>query len=464
MIGGDAVLPRKKASNAAAIESIDYAQCPAKTWLREDGKTQLGRTVIEHCQIVGEVARAMIARYPQTLQARLFPDDAAFAAASHDIGKVSPFFVEKLLRACSPEHQTLATLGVNPALEKDWGGHAGVSQVAAAAMNAPEWVPQILGQHHGFTPPLSGRRADAEVFGGVAWQEQRDALVKDLKQRLKMDWPEIASVEQARLVAGLTSVADWIGSGRFFENPNQPWQASIAQALDDAGFIQPRYRAGLSFSQVFGFDPRPAQVQLIDAAQSPGVYVLEAPMGMGKTEAALYVAYQMLEKGEASGVYFALPTQLTSNKIYQRFNDFLSAVLHPDDTHRALLLHGSAWLLDTEMGEEGRPGGAWFNHAKRGLLAPFAVGTIDQALMAAMHVKHGFVRAFGLAGKVVILDEVHSYDAYTGTLLDALVHLLRRLHCTVIMTLPLFRVALNPRFTRPFYAVPRTSAARTASG
>ena len=32
------------------------------------------------------------------------------------------------------------------------------------------------------------------------------------------------------------------------------------------------------------------------------------------------------------------------------------------------------------------------------------------------------------------------------------------------VTLPLFRVALNPRFTRPFYAVPRTSAARTASG
>ena len=85
------------------------------------------------------------------------------------------------------------------------------------------------------------------------------------------------------------------------------------------------------------------------------------------------------------------------------------------------------------MGEEGRPGGAWFHQAKRGLLAPFAVGTIDQALMAAMNVKHGFVRAFGLAGKVVILDEVHTYDAYTGTLLDALVALLRSLHCTVII-------------------------------
>src|SRR5699024_8978545 len=79
------------------------------------------------------------------------------------------------------------------------------------------------------------------------------------------------------------------------------------------------------------------------------------------------------------------------------------------------------------------PGGAWFHHAKRGLLAPFAVGTIDQALMAAMNVKHGFVRAFGLAGKVVILDEVHTYDAYTGTLLNALINLLRTLYCTVII-------------------------------
>ena len=61
------------------------------------------------------------------------------------------------------------------------------------------------------------------------------------------------------------------------------------------------------------------------------------------------------------------------------------------------------------------------------------MGTIDQALMAVMNVKHGFVRTFGLAGKVVILDEVHSYDAYTGTILDELVQSLRQLHCTVII-------------------------------
>jgi CRISPR-associated endonuclease/helicase Cas3 len=97
------------------------------------------------------------------------------------------------------------------------------------------------------------------------------------------------------------------------------------------------------------------------------------------------------------------------------------------------LLHSNAWLKEIELGEDGGPGGNWFSTGKRGILAPFAVGTVDQALMAVMNVKHGFVRAFGLAGKVVILDEVHSYDSYTGTILDKLVETLRGLQCTVII-------------------------------
>ncbi|WP_190295858.1 hypothetical protein [Klebsiella quasipneumoniae] len=42
-----------------------------------------------------------------------------------------------------------------------------------------------------------------------------------LKADLVADWPAFNSVAQARVVAGLTSVADWIGSGEFFENPDQ---------------------------------------------------------------------------------------------------------------------------------------------------------------------------------------------------------------------------------------------------
>lgn len=422
-------MPIRRSVPAMDIVVRDYQHCPAKTYTRPDGVVVPGRTVVEHCQIVGEVARALMARYPPRLAQALLPVGSALAAGSHDTGKVSPTFFNKLMKAC----QLPGIPDFPPEIERLWGGHAGVSQAALKAMNVPRWIPEIAGQHHGFSPNLGARHAEAEQFGGAAWQAQRVALVDELKARLAMDWPRPVSVAQARVIAGLTSVSDWIGSGRHFENPDSPWQPNIERALDESGFVPPVYRSGLSFEDIFDFSARPAQRQLIDAAMTAGVYTLEAPMGLGKTEAALYAAYRLLEQGQACGVYFALPTQLTSNKIHERFNQFLDRVLGVDCPQRALLLHANAWLVETEMGEEGRPGGAWFHHAKRGLLAPFAVGTIDQALMAAMHVKHGFVRAFGLAGKVVILDEVHTYDAYTSTLLDALVKLLRELHCTVII-------------------------------
>lgn len=420
---------------------IPFDQCPAKTCQRDNGVTEPGRSVVEHCRIVGEVARELIRRLPEELASQLFPPGSALIAAAHDIGKVSPTFVEKLRRACVPAIELKFQPSIDPGLEREWGGHAGVSQLAARQLQLPRYIPEILGQHHGFSPPVAGKRADDPAFGGTAWQQEREALVAELQRQLGEGWPQVADVAQARVLAGLTSVADWIGSGEYFEDPSRPWQPAITEAVDKAGFIPPVYNSGLSFTDLFGFAPRDTQQALIKAVTGPGVYVLEAPMGVGKTEAALYSAYRQLTNGNATGIYFALPTQLTSNKIFERFNEFLQGdndkglpgILAEGCGHRSLLLHGNAWLLDTEMGEEGRPGGAWFNQSKRGLLAPFAVGTLDQALMAAMNVKHGFVRAFGLAGKVVILDEVHTYDAFTSTLLDALVALLRKLHCTVII-------------------------------
>ncbi|MDC0662559.1 CRISPR-associated helicase Cas3' [Marinobacter sp. SS21] len=415
----------RRDSHSPVSGVVPYQKCPAKTYESSDGVV-CGRSVESHCRIVGEVAKEIVRR---SSVATLFPEGACLAAACHDIGKVSPTFYNKIMRACSLEQIP----GANPDLEKGWGGHAGVSQLTARKLGAPRYVPEILGRHHGFSPNLAGKRAEDEIFGGAAWLNERESLVQALRHQLAEDWPQIESAAQARLVAGLTSVADWIGSGNHFENPELPWEGKIAEALNKAGFVPVSYQPDLGFEEVFGFAPRQAQAILIEKVSSPGVYVLEAPMGLGKTEAALYAAYRMLDRGQASGIYFALPTQLTSNKIFERFQNFLERVLAEGCSHRSLLLHANAWLLETEMGEEGRPGGAWFNQGKRGLLAPFAVGTIDQALMAAMNVKHGFVRAFGLAGKVVILDEVHTYDAYTGTLLDALVRLLRELGCTVII-------------------------------
>lgn len=430
-------MPRRQPSavHSKVDHAIKYSHCPAKTFLLQDGQIVPGRLVFEHCLIVGTVARELLRRLPSTWIGSLSPSEASLIAACHDLGKVSPTFYLKIRKPCVegslPPLQNRDYDGLD---ESQWGGHAGVSQAAAIAMGVPSLLAEVLGQHHGSRPSLGGRLADCEVFGGPPWQAERVKLVNALKDALQADWPSQISLLQARILAGLTSVADWIGSGPHFENPAEDWQPRIAQALDDAGFVSPRIRSDLSFMELFGFAPRGIQQSLFDSITGPGVYILEAPMGQGKTEAALYAAYRLMASGQASGIYFALPTQLTSNKLYERFVPFLQTMLQPDCIHQqGLLLHGMAWLVNTQMGEEGRPGGEWFAQAKRGLLAPFAVGTVDQALMAVMNVKHGFVRAFGLADKVVILDEVHSYDLYTGTILQQLVSQLRDWGCTVII-------------------------------
>lgn len=420
-----------------ANQTFALTQCLAKTY-GEKGNKQKGRDVLTHCQIVGEVARELIARMPKLLREALFPKGSILVAACHDVGKVCPTF-QKMLHDAVKEF--IAELkDIDSKKEKDWGGHAYVSFATAKKLKLGTFIPKILGQHHGNLPDKSNYSALAPVFGGDAWQQRREELVEELKKCLGCDFPKIESQKHALVLAGLTSVSDWIGSQELFDNPNDDWeeQGFVKKAVDEAGFvhIQPEIIPNLTFSDIFeGFKPHESQSKFFESVTQTGVYILEAPMGLGKTEAALYAAYQLLVADEATGIYFALPTQLTSDKIYDRFNDtFLDKILSPDSPHRkAFLAHGNAWLKQTDLGENANPDNAWFDSRKRKLLAPFAVGTIDQALMAVMNVKHGFVRTFGLAGKVVILDEVHSYDSYTGTILDELVQALRKLHCTVII-------------------------------
>lgn len=81
----------------------------------------------------------------------------------------------------------------------------------------------------------------------------------------------------------------------------------------------------------------------------------------------------------------------------------------------------------------------WFLPRKRTLLAPFGVGTVDQALMSVLQTRHFFVRMFGLQNKVVIFDEVHAYDTYMSELFKRLLAWLRQIGVSVILlsaTLP----------------------------
>ena len=413
---------------------IPFMECRAKTC--PDGLP--GTTVFDHCRYAGYVAEKLMTLLPEEIRKRL-PSETPFLVSLHDIGKVSPGFEGKyfidLLRAKAPDWvDEVLNNGVTTS-------HAIVGARALQrlfGLDPDHPVLRAVASHHGFMPESLLATKDG------TWQEERSALVRALADEFGTCPDAVANADcNAGLLAGLTCVSDWIASDEKLFPPcedslsSEGGRARASEAVSKCGFARASFRHGLSFCDVFGFDPRPAQTDFLNAVQAPGVYVLEAPMGMGKTEAALYAAYQLVEAGFHSGIYFALPTRLTSDRIHERVRVFLDKVSSEPSTVK--LAHGQAWLMEYESGAEGSDQSAnhrpppWFNPSKRGLLFPFAVGTIDQALMSVLNIKHSFVRSFGLAGKVVILDEVHSYDAYTGTLLDKLVERLSGLGCTVII-------------------------------
>jgi CRISPR-associated endonuclease/helicase Cas3 len=409
--------------------------CYAKTRSTKEG-TSLGLSIEDHSIVVGLIARELIARYPKRVRELLFPKGTELVAAIHDVGKINPHFQEKIRRSLpyyTPNEEPML-INANPQIER---AHAEVSQATLQGTSAP-YIAEIAGMHHGSAPGSLILLPDDKIIGGPNWQKIRIELVDKLKTKLECNWPQINSLPQTLAIAGLTTVSDWIGSGRYFETldsiTKEDLDYLVKAAIDAAGFVKPKVKKGLNFADIFPpYTPHDVQSLLFNNVDSPGVYILEASMGAGKTEAALFAAYKLIASGLANGIYFALPTKITSERIYERMSNYLHKILSEDDYHKLVLAHGTSWLVDLDMGEDARPGFPWFDFRKRRLLAPFAVGTIDQALLSVMNVRHGFVRAFALAGKVVILDEVHSYDFYTGTIMDRLIDSLVGLGAIVIL-------------------------------
>jgi len=419
---------------------IPYTECRAKTC--PDGTP--GTYVFDHCRYAGYVAEGLVALLPKAVR-QLLPPETPFLVSLHDIGKVSPeyeikYFEIILLRYSSKWVSLLKKRSF-------YRSHASIGAISLKCQfglfnDSP--LISAVAAHHGSLPPALAMFPKDDLGDIGEWQTERVNLTTALAKEFSVEINQITSLTfPAELLAGITCVADWIASDETFFPPNECALTSnegrnrAAQALEQCGFKKTEFRSGLPFRDIFGFEPYPAQATFHNTVSTPGVYVLEAPMGMGKTEAALYAAYRLIDKGFHSGLYFALPTRLTSDRIYARVENFLQKVAVEPTAVK--LAHGQAWLKEFATGAEGsdRKAGQrpppWFNPSKRGLLFPFAVGTIDQALLSVLNVKHSFVRSYALAGKVVILDEVHSYDAYTGTLLDTLVARLRELGCTVII-------------------------------
>jgi len=429
------------------IPVLDYTRCPAKTYRDHLGESQPSPiTVRDHCLVVGTIAQALMDRLPVTTRQQL-PDNSAALAALHDIGKVSPGFLQRCGTAdLCPDLPPLRFEGNHCETGQrallDFLLDRGTSQATADSYS------ELLGWHHGWPCELQYAKADARPYGGPGWQEQRVALIQDLLATFPCDFSTGLNDLQQTLVLGLIVLADWIGSDES-EPYGFPTNQSLQQilgnnslrhhveiALDKIGFEWPAAQPNLTFDQLFRttigskqeVQANELQQALHDSLDGPGIYILEGPTGHGKTEAALWAAYTLIRQGHHNGLYFALPTRLTSNRIYHRVGSFLTS-MHGYQTP-ARLLHAHAWLDPAGCGNLGY---SWFNPLKRGLLWPFAVGTVDQALTSMIQVKHNFLRQFGLAGKVVILDEIHSYDVFTSALIQKLIERLLELKCTVII-------------------------------
>ncbi|MCI0541712.1 MAG: CRISPR-associated helicase Cas3' [Verrucomicrobiales bacterium] len=421
-------------------------------WAKTTEDGQPGISVRDHCLNVGCVAEALIYSLPANVRA-LLPPGAASLAALHDVGKISTGF----LRKC-PVWLFRSNLA-DAALNEFWHGaesdHSVVSQFclqnALKAKRADLWAVAV-GAHHG---RIHGRHVSQinRTARRAEWENAARAQLVEELTRIFGALPEKKPLNDNSdlwLLAGLIAVADWIGSNeRFFsaakglpsEKARRQAAASLATINWSGGELEP----GRSFTEMFGVagGPNALQSTMQGCASRPGLFILEGPMGCGKTEAALAAAHGLITARHNHGIYFGLPTQVTSNRIHTRVRRFLEKTL--SDPANLRLAHSASWL-DQEHAVELRPaasGGeesanvadtrSWFASSRHALLARYGVGTIDQALQGIVAVKHFFVRRFGLAGKVVILDEVHSYDVYTGALLTQLVRELLALRCSVIV-------------------------------
>jgi CRISPR-associated endonuclease/helicase Cas3 len=408
----------------------------------------------------------------------------AFWSGAHDIGKLSPCFQyrEKNTDAL---HTHLVGAGFDFPIGNKPHGTISTKILADELVKATTWpkiasamarnVAVAVGGHHGFFPTnwddIGG------PLGKQSWAEARTQMLTVLARlcgvtEVAPPTPPAGDDHSAWMyVAGLTSVADWIGSNQSFFPPvgtaalvNGPFavddyfktaNAQADRALKELGWLDRAETSDLiTFGDLFRFikQPRPLQTavsEIVAKMTEPSLLIVEAPMGEGKTEAGWYAAACWDRRG-GQGTYVALPTMATSNQMFDRVGDFLTA---DAGKQNLMLLHGKAALNElfgklkyaaAVYDDEKRPSAVvaegWFAaNKKHGLLAPYGVGTIDQALLAVLQTKHVFVRLFGLAGKCVILDEVHAYDAYMTTLMERLLRWLAALGCPVVLlsaTLP----------------------------
>jgi CRISPR-associated endonuclease/helicase Cas3 len=433
-------------------------------------------------------------------------------AAVHDVGKASPAFAvqvntlaDRMRRNGLDADPFLAVDPNRGRVRHELVGHQSVREWLHHEQGFPyrgaaQQLAVIVGSHHGLTPEdsqVSLVRNSSVLAGTEAWADVRRELLARATTKVygfeglgRYRTVTLSQPSQVLLTA-IVVVADWISSDVkvFPALPIHTADEPVVELDEEQAAVHTARRLHHAWAQLrlpppwsarplgadldvilaqrFGLreaQARPVQVAAVEVAnaqQRPGMVVIEAPMGEGKTEAALLAAEQLAYRSGAGGCFVALPTQATSDAMFARVLRWMNALppQHSGLGRSVFLAHGKAALNETYRGlspaaryssigelEEGDEAIAhgWFSGRKKGVLASFVVGTIDQVLFAGLTSRYLVLRHLALAGKVVILDEVHAYDVYMSQYLDRVLHWLGAYRVPVVLlsaTLPAGRRA-----------------------
>lgn len=437
-------------------------------------------------------------------------------AGVHDIGKATPAFacqVDQLadvMRSQGLEMRSGKAMGADRRLAP----HALAGQVLLAEWLEERhcWVARqtgqftgVVGGHHGVPPEHGQVKAlyDREELlrtagpSSALWRQAQTELLDACAEQFNVQerlaaWGAVKLPQPAQvLLSALVIVSDWIASNPdlfpyFPDAASRSGEERLAAAWRGLD-LPPPWRAqepvgdvhdlfASRFGLPVGTKPRPVQeaaVELAREMEAPGLMVIEAPMGEGKTEAALAVAEVFAARSGAGGVFFALPTMATGNAMFPRLLDWLKRLpFEGSSRHSVHLAHSKAALNDDfagllaaagriaavemdaaapvsrRLGDDVRWAGAelvahaWLRGRKRAMLASFVAGTVDQLLFAGLKSRHLALRHLAVAGKVVVIDEAHAYDTYMSVYLDRVLAWLGAYRVPVIVlsaTLPAAR-------------------------